>query len=989
MNKKALFRGLTSTFMLIFAIAIFGRQAAFDNSGQVDIFLNGGQTEGDGIGSSFASVKEMREEERLVEIRTEEEGSVLFFNDNAALPLKKNPRVTLFGHAAADPIFKGTSGGSNTVKGQEGTADFKSAFTSRGIAINETIYNALEASEITRKVKGDICEEEVSFYTNALKESYADDYNDAAIVVLSRLGGEQNDLAAHPDVTGDASTYGLVTDENGYPLDIDGVNMLSLHDREIALLDMIKASNKFDKIIVLLNTGNPMEIGQLKEHGVDSCLWIGYPGFAGLEGVADMLVGNASPSGHLVDTYAASTYSSPSVSGFGEFTWANVATRGQDKYIVYAEGIYVGYKYYETRYYDQVLNKHNATSSKGVFTSTGGWNYAEEVDYPFGFGLSYANFKEEITAFNWDLDKHEVSVTVKVTHLGNQDGSLYEGKTPHAVQLYVNTPYIEGGVEKSAITLIGFDKTQPLEKDQQALVTITASDYLFASYDETATNGADASKKGCYILDAGDYYFSVGSDAHAALNNALSLSNTSGLFDHKGQTVTGNSALARKVTLENYDNTTYARSENGELVYNRFDGLLDINDYVDNTVTYLTRGNWETFPLHTDLEGFTAPDEVKTILEGNWYTVPADAPSVASFKHDQKYETPIHFIDMKDVDFDDPKWDEFIDQLSISQMSSIVGEVFGNPSFEDPINCKKNVSYDGPDGIQTQAGYEHVCATLAASTFSHELLELRGKFLAEDGIAAGQQGVYGFGCNMHRTPYSGRNFEYYSEDANMSYIAGAIQTQAATQKGLITYVKHFLANDQEAWRSGNSTIMTEQCLREYDARGFEGAFVKGGSLGTMTSNTRVGFEVNSMSKSLMTGVLRGEWGFKGLAMTDSSAGSHYFLKTVESVEAGTDQFNNDATQADVIRNKIVKDRDGNMYKNLREIAKRYFYVYTHSFNTLDQTANEVVTTDVSWWKTTLNAITISLGGIAGALAVATIVFSVLPLIKKGGKEDAK
>lgn len=987
MSKKTVLRGITAASTLLLGLAIFGRQVAFDNEGQVNNFLNGGATSGESAKSSYKNVKEMREAERKVEVQTEAEGSVLFFNKNAALPLKKNPRVTLFGHAAADPIFKGTSGGSDVKKGMESVADFKSAFTSRGIAINETMYNALAASEISRNVKGDIAEEEVSFYTSELQASYASDYNDAAIVVLSRLGGEQNDLSAHPNVTGDDGTFGVVTDEDGYPVDVEGKRMLSLHDRELALLDMIKNSGKFAKIIVLLNTGNPMEIGQLEEHGVDSCLWIGYPGFAGLEGVADMLVGNSAPTGRLVDTYATSSYSSPAMSGFGDFTWANITTRGQNKYIVYAEGIYIGYKYYETRYYDQILNKHNATSSKGTFASSAGWNYADEMDYTFGYGTSYANFKEEVVSLSWDQSKHEVNAEVKVTHLGNQTGSLYEGATKHTVELYVNTPYIDGGVEKSAISLIGYGKTKELKEGESDTVKISASDYLFASYDQNATNGADNTKKGCYILDQGDYVFAVGSDAHDALNNVLALNGVGGLFDAKGNSVTGNPSLAKKVNLAAYDNVTYAKSENGELVYNRFDGLLDLNDYVDDSITYLTRNDWNTFPVHKELDGLLAPDAVKTIIDGQWYKIPADAPSVSSFKHDQVYDDPIHFIDMKGVAFDDEKWERFIDQLSISQMASIVGEVFGNPAFDDPINCEKNVSYDGPDGIQTKTGYEHVCAVLACSTFNDELLKLRGEFMAEDGMACGQQGVYGFGCNMHRTPYGGRNFEYYSEDANMSYLAGGVQTKAATDKGLITYVKHFLANDQEIWRSGNSTIMTEQCLREYDARGFEGAFVKGGSLGTMTSNTRVGFEVNSMSKSLMTGVLRTEWGFKGLAMTDSSAGSHYFLRTIESVEAGTDQFNNDKSQADTIRQQIVKSKDGNMYKNLREIAKRYFYVYTHSFNTANQTSDQKVEVKEYGWKIAMNAIVISIAAVTGILALSTLGLSVYSTVKGGKKDD--
>ena len=987
MSKSTVFRGLSAAALLVFSLTMFGRQAAFDNEGQVSLALGGAK--GDGVGSSFSNVTEMREAERKVEIQTEAEGSVLFFNNNAALPLKKNPRVTLFGYAAANPIFKGTSGGSDTTKNMQSATTLDKALKSHGVEYNETIFNALAEANIVRG-KGNIGQEEVSFYTDALKASYANDYNDAAIVVFSRLGGEQNDLAAHPNSDGDDGTFGIVSDANGYPLDVEGERMLALHQREIDLLEMIKASGKFSKTIVLLNTGNPMEIGDLKNHGVDACLWIGYPGFAGFDGVADMLIGAASPSGRLVDTYAANSYSSPAMSGFGEFNWSNISAKGQNKYIVYAEDIYVGYKYYETRYYDQVLGKHSASDARGTFASTGAWNYASEVDYTFGYGLSYANFSEELVSVDWNRNTHQVTATVKVTHLGNQEGSLYTGGAKRAVELYAHVPYIEGGVEKSAIQLIGFAKTKELKQGETDTVTITADEYLFASYDETATNGADSTKKGCYILDKGDYYFAVGNDAHDALNNVMALEGANGMFDAEGNSVTGNAQLAAKKTLDAYDNVSHAKSEKGEVVCNKFDKKLDINDYTPDTVAYLTRSDWKTFPLHNEMTDFVATDEIKTLINGEWYEIPADAPAVTSFKHDAKYEEPISFIDMKDVDWDDEeKWNLFIDQLSLTGMAGIVGEKFGNKAFEEPINCKQNKAADGPDGIQAQQGYEHVCCTLATSTYNPELIKQRGEFLAEDGIAAGQHGVYGFGCNMHRTPYGGRNFEYYSEDANMSYIAGGIQTKAAQVKGLITYVKHFLANDQEAWRNGNSTIMTEQCLREYDARGFEGAFVKGGSLGTMTSNTRVGFEVNSMSKSLMTSVLREEWGFRGIAMTDSSAGAHYYLRTLESVEAGTDQFNNDDAQADVVRKQITaKDtRDGNMYANLRKIAKRYFYVYLHCFNTLDQTSGQKVEQQTEWWKTGLNAIVISTGAVAGVLTVAAILFTVLGVIK-GGKKDA-
>lgn len=253
--------------------------------------------------------------------------------------------------------------------------------------------------------------------------------------------------------------------------------------------------------------------------------------------------------------------------------------------------------------------------------------------------------------------------------------------------------------------------------------------------------------------------------------------------------------------------------------------------------------------------------------------------------------------------------------------------------------------------------------------------------MAEDGMAVGQNGVYGFGANMHRTPYAGRNYEYYSEDTILSYLAGSIQTKAATEKGLTTYVKHFCANDQETWRNGNSTIMTEQTYRQGPLKGFEGSFTKGGSLGTMTSNTRVGFKVVSMDPATMTQVLRNEWGFKGVAMTDSSKGSRYYLYTNESVDAGIDQFNNDETRGTSdLKNALIKDKDGHLWGKARTIAKHYFYTISRNFAMAGD--DVVIDTGASWWETGIISVISVLGSVTGIFLALDVTFEVLENRKK-------
>ena len=966
MKKSKLFRGLTGIFGLLTALGAYGGVLAFENKGQVDIFF--GVSKANKQASDYASTEEMHAAERENEIQTQAEGSVLLFNDSNALPITNDKKITLLGRTSADNIYKGGSGGSTTTE-ENGAVSLYQALKNEGYQINDDVYNALKNSTVKRQ-RGFIGEVGKDFYTDTLRNTFKD-YDDVAIITLGRYSGEQQDFAAGGD-----SDQDTVTDENGDPIDTRGVRMLSLHQEERETIQMAKEAG-FKKIVVLLNTATTMEIGELSSLGVDACLWIGYPGYTGFEGVAKVLKGEYDPSGRMVDTFSTNSLSAPAMRNFGSFNYSNVTERGQNKYLVYAEGIYVGYKYYETRYADLVLSRNHANSTKGAYASKGAWNYADEITYPFGYGTSYVNFEEKVESITWDRQKHEVTAKVTVT---NKGGDTYTGASKDVVELYASLPYTSGNAEKSAIQLIGYGKTKNLRKGEKDTVTITVDDYLFATYDDKAVNGADTSKKGCYVFDEGDYYFSVGKDSHDALNNVLSYQNVTGLYDQDGKSVSGNKANVVKETLSALDNTTHAKSEEtGEIVSNQFQDM-NLNYFMKDSITYLTRDNWETYPER--LENLSVNDEIKEILDGHTYSKPSDAPDITSFKFSQKYDTPITLKDMRDVDYNDnEKWDAFIDQLTPTQLAKIPGEVFGNSAIEE-LGVPSNKSADGPDGIQANVGFSHVSEVVATSTYNDELLQSRGRFMAEDGMASGQNGVYGFGANMHRTPYGGRNFEYYSEDTILSYLAGAAQTKAATEKGLTTYVKHFCANDQEAWRNGNSTIMTEQAYRQGPLKGFEGSFTKGGALGTMTSNARVGFRVVSMDKATMTQVLRNEWGFKGTAMTDSSKGSRYYLYTNESVAAGIDQFNNDDTRGTQdLKNSLIKDKDGYLWSRCRVIAKHYFYTIAHNFCMASD--DIVIDAGPSWWETSIISAISVLGGLTAISLAGAIVFQCTENKKKG------
>lgn len=492
--------------------------------------------------------------DQLVEDVTSE-GIVLLKNQNQTLPLAKGSKVTLFGRSSVDLVLGGTGAGNiNT----DYVVDLKSAMEDDGrFTINSTIwdfYKTYDGKDGYVRSNGgymgakpeDIytAEVPVSEYTDKVKQSYID-YNDAAIVVFSRVGGEASDMPT--------GAFG------------DGEKYLALQPAEEALLKEIKNSGAFDKIIAVINTSNAMELSWVdqEEYGIDACLWIGGVGQSGSRAVAKVLDGEVNPSGRLSDTYAADSFSSPAMQNFGDFTFTNAneinssigeANNGT-KYVVYREGIYVGYRYYETRYSDGVTDPAgtNALSSAGAFVGDT-WNYDNEVCYPFGYGLSYGAedglpFAQEVVSSKMSDDGLEMQV--KVTNNGTAAGK-------NVVELYAQQPYTCGGIEKSAVQLVGFDKTDILEPGQSETVTITVPKKEFSSYDYRTDK--------TYVLDAGDYHFAIGNSAHDALNNILA---AQGKTVEDGMDAEGD---AEKVYLWNNAKKTLLNvSYSGDEVTNRFD----------------------------------------------------------------------------------------------------------------------------------------------------------------------------------------------------------------------------------------------------------------------------------------------------------------------------------------------------------------------------------------------------------------------------------
>lgn len=656
-------------------------------------------------------------------VTEQEEGSVLLKNEDNALPLSEDETsVTLFGHSVVQPLYKSNSAGSSGYEGKY-CIDLYTALSDAGFEINGTLYNAYKESDTMRSsgvaafgqeaTEWSLGEEDISFYTDKLRQSWEDNYNDVAIVMLSREGGEGAEL---------------------YMEDEAGISQLALHQEEKDLLQMIKDSGKFEKTIVLVNSGNAMELGWLDEYDVDACLWIGLPGQRGFEGVANILTGKANPSGRLTDTYAVNSLSAPAVvnGGYHNQNWTNldyVLDNSDDLdsevswYTVQAEGIYIGYKYYETRYEDLILGQGNASTEKG--SSTGkAWSYTDEVSYPFGYGLSYTTFDQTLDSV--EVTDDTVTVTVTVTNTGDVAGKS-------VVQVYAQTPYgdyeKENLVEKSAIQLVNFDKTDVLEPGESETVTIECDKYLLASYDYTNTQG--------YIMSEGDYYISVGDNAHDALNNVLAAKGASGMVDVSGAPSSG-SVDKTYTWSEEFDDTTYRTSQyTDEEVTNQF-ADCDINYWIEDSVTYLSRNDWDgTYP--TAPVQIEATDEMIEVLGGEYYEKPEDALSVDDYTQGDNQGIPL--ASMIGKDFNDEDWETYLNQFTVEELATLTADNFG--TAEIPTVGKPAVVVgDGPDGVGGKFDEEKYgdgrddccfpCENILASTFNKELLQRRGELMAEE-----------------------------------------------------------------------------------------------------------------------------------------------------------------------------------------------------------------------------------------------------------------
>lgn len=977
-SKRTLKKAFLNITAGLCAIVFTGNVIAGECAGQINSALGTatskvvstlaeGETEGYAryFESKYNSIAELKAAGEAKVREVEGEGIVLLKNDNNILPLKEGSDVALVGVTILDPVYGGTGSGAVDANG---AANYYDVMTQAGYNV---VDKALLDYYVEKEAKRNAHEiGEIKW--SKVKKNNGDTIGNGedVIFVVGRVGGEGNDVTVTIDDT----------------LDDD---YLKLNENELSILEGLKElkdDGKIRSITMIINSANPMSVGFLNDeaYGVDAALWVGSVGQTGIYAVGDVISGKTNPSGSLPDTWWVDNQLNPVQNNFGSYTYADannfdLGTNANkfNQYVVYQEGIYVGYKYTETRYEDVVMGTPNA----------GDFNYNSIVGYPFGFGLSYTSFSFSDMQVEKTGEGQQTSydVSVKVTNTGAVAGK----KT---VQVYAQKPYTEydkqNGIEKAAVELAGYGKTAILQPGESEVVKVNVPEYFLTSYDATGT--------GVYILDEGHYYLTVADDSHAAANNILA---AKGMTTENGMTAAGDASLTYGMDYT-FDAETYATSYGtGSEVKSLF-ADADVNRYEgsgDNSVVYYSRSNWAgtvtSGPVQLTMTAQIAADAK---LDDS------DLPDATGIEFPTMgVSANLQLVNMMDYDYDDPQWDIFMDQLTYEQMAKLCANGLRMTINIDAIGKPLTVDHNGPSGVTQkysvgENGYAvqtndpqkdikgtcYPCNGIIAATFNDELIREVGELIGEDAMWAGYAGLYGTGLNIHRSPYAGRVFEYYSEDGTLTGLVDAAETLGIQSKGVYVYNKHFVLNDQENNRAGIATWVNEQALREIYLRAFELPIVNADAKCVMTAFNRLGAQWAGAYTELLTDWLRGEAGMEGFAVTDMYDDT-YMVKANE-VVAGNDIPDNYV--GDDISQFAAYGPNGTtpnaaVAQALRTSSKRVLYTVLHSRGMDGISSNTQIVSVTPWWQMTLNVAQWTLTGLT-ALALLLLLLDMAPRKKK-------
>lgn len=843
--------------------------------------------------------------EKQLDRQIANEGYVLLKNDGNTMPFEQGTTFSFFGESVKNLTatqsvltqFTGAKGNSNQLK---------DSFESRGFGVNQTLMDFYTKGAGSKYTMGtgsinfgaaeDFRINECPLSELESADGVLDSTKDTVpVFVMRRVAGEGRDMPR--------SMYNHATSAED-----KAKTYLEPDSTELEILQYI--NDNFDNGVVILNTASALNLGWLEQFpNIKSVLFVPSTGRYGTDSLADIFAGEVSPSGKTVDTFEANSLNSPAAQNYGDYQYIDGdGNLTGYSYVSYAEGIYVGYRYYETRYEDAVLGQGNA----------GDFDYDSEVVYPFGYGLSYTTFDWSNYQASWDGTT--CTVSVDVTNTGDVAGK-------DVVEVYAQSPYTDydraNGVEKSAVQLVNYGKTKLLEPGETQTVSVTFDQDMLKAYD---ANGAKT-----YILDAGTYYVTAAHDSHDAVNNVLAA---------KGANVAGDASRVSTYVPSNtdVDTTTYATdAKSGAEITNLFDDAK-------GDVTYLTRADWEgTFPQHdgTPLEGdvstwgaeINAVDENGNPVSYAWGKVASpelidrlkgldsgNPVSDATITDTPVYgqNNGISLIDLRGKDYNDPMWNQLLDELSAEDYRELVGHSGYGSNFVQSIGKPFNIDADTAAGlIYGGTGMMFCSPVVMAQTWNQDLASAYGAMIGNEANIGGTTGRYAPSMNIHRTPFTGRNGEYYSEDPVISGTVASLEIKGAAEKGVYSTIKHFALNDQENHRGdggieqGCATWSNEQAIREIYVKPFDICmhvgtvdenYVEQGADGSysmattkvdacqaiMSAFNRVGATWAGGNYALLTGLARNEWGFNGWIVTDSANSAAPYMDSSQMIRAGGD-----------------------------------------------------------------------------------------------------
>lgn len=1016
-------RGLAALMTCLMVLSIVGTgvantyRGALDDTLGTESYVTINDDSAARFKTDYATIEDMAAAARDIAIREGEEGTVVMKNDNGVLPLKANTNVALFGLAAYNVY--GPKGGNADA------ASLADALAGAGLNVNETLkdyymtniinmHTEMRANRWTGKevpttvydhmyvsAPGDWTTYQIAEVPPTEFEALGVPANWKEAIAKDSIG-----ICVFARGAGEGNTYKPGSALN-YAGEATGEDPLKLSADELAVVEAAKET--CSKVIVLLNTGNNMMIADIAEggsHEVDGICYIGCPNDYQTIGIANVLTGKVNATGALASAFVRDHQSIPAVQNVGGDYFADyeIVCRNDDPrypgkeignigtgsfggadtynggmYIVEAEGIYVGYKYYETRYFDAVMGQGNANSAAGA-TQGSAWNYGDEMLYTFGHGLSYLDYTQTIKSVTVDRSVNgNITAVVEVKNNSNQDGKFL-------TQLYVQQPYTDYDrtnlVEKSAVMFLNSAKVD-VAAGKSKEVTITIPTKYLASY--------DANNAKTYILDAGDYYFTAAAGAHEAVNNILA---AQGKTVADGMDAAGSKAVV-SWKLDQLDNTTFAIANN-TTVTNVADDA-DLNYWLPGTVTYLTRQDWNTFPINynkLNLKIADSPKKDQWIAEmrGETYTI-SDTGAAAEAVPGPKFTaSEIGAEQLNNIN--DPYWDKLVHAITIDEA---VGAVIHGGSRSDTLTNIDNpvvIQNEGPTGIS--AGYTDEATgktykfnvnsqTLLGCSFNPELAYQWGLVEGNSCLWVERYDLWGSGLTLNRTPYNGRNYEYISEDPMLTNVIGREVIQGCSDKGIINGPKHMGFNDQEHNRAGISAYMTEQKFRETDLRGFEGALSDAFGMGVMIAFNRIGATNASHHVGMIQKIVRGEWGFKGLISTDMMNNYLYFnaesmvmagITQVADFAADNSHINLGEGGVDAVWPHISLEtvsKDSNLVEQARENLKYQLYIFANSaiLNISTQRVN-------TWWDTALTVTTYASSILAVLFFLAWVVLTLLP-----------